>query len=330
MEALSDKNLSEELAELIQGWIACDERADRKDEVMNAILERMFLEHRRPVQRTYESLDRVHERLGFPDVGDARVGKRVVFGRMPARIAAVLVAVMTLGGAAVWLTSRQTAVVVPEHPVMVEVAVEKGGDIILPDGSVVRPVGDSRVTVAENFNENRHVTLSGEAFFSVAHNLDSPFTVETEHLTLTVLGTEFNLKDFPEDNETVVSLVSGSVKIDKSSRESVVLAPMERMVFDKRTKESAVSSFTPEQIDRWRSGRRIIENLPLEQALLAVGDFYEKAVIIQGSAPAGSGVSTMLTENVTAESALEAIRLVNNVFDYRITGNTIYIIFGKP
>ena len=150
LEALSDKNLSEELAELIQGWIISDERADRKDEVMDVILERMFLEHSRPVQRTFESLDRVHERLGFPTAGYVRAKRRVTFGRMSARIAAVMAAVMALGGVTVWFTSRQTPVVVPDHPIMVEVVGEKGEEMILPDGSIVRPVVDSRVTVAEN------------------------------------------------------------------------------------------------------------------------------------------------------------------------------------
>ncbi len=250
LEVLSREDLSAELTELIQGWILYEESADRKDVVMDAILERMFREHRRPVQRTFESLAGMHERLGFTDT-EVRAGRRVPLRRTLTRVAAVVVALMVLGGGAVWYLSRQTASVIPVSPTMVEVVEGEGGEMVLPDGSTVRPVGDSRVTVAENFTEKRRVTLSGEAFFSVVPNAESPFTVETEKLTLTVLGTEFNLKALPGESEAEVSLVTGSVRIE-SGTESVVLAPMERLTYDKATGESEVSSFTPEQIDRWR------------------------------------------------------------------------------
>ncbi len=356
MAALGREDLPQEQVELIQGWVVYSENTGEGDVLMDAILDRMFLKHTEPTDQTRESFARLSERLGLPG-GGARskdgaqmnggartkdgvrtkdgesVVRRVPMRRTLFRVAAVLVPIaVLLGGGALWYFTGRVGSDVPTVPVtvastMVEAVRGELGVVTLPDGSTVRPVGESRVTVAENFADDRHVVLSGEAFFSVARDEARPFTVEAEGLTVTVLGTEFNMKAWAGESEREVSLVSGSVEITKGG-ESVTLAPMERYVHDEATGESEVESFTPEQIDRWRFGRVNIDNLTLEQALRAVGDFYGMEVVTEGSLPGNMGVTTVLTDDVTPGAALEAIRLINDAFEYSVRGDTIQIV-GK-
>ena len=340
MAALERENLSQKYVELIQGWVVCSENTGEDDALLDAILDRVDTRYTEPTDGTRESFARLSERLGLPPGGDTRsddgarrAGQRVPLRRVLFRVAAVLVPVAVLLGGALWYFAGRTGSDVPATPVtvaatMVEVARNEGGVLTLPDGSTVRPVGDSRVTVAENFADDRRVVLSGEAFFSVASDEAKPFTVEADGLTVTVLGTEFNMKAWADKSEREVSLVSGSVEITKDG-ESVTLAPMERYVHDAATGDSEVASFTPEQIDRWRFGRVNIDNLTLEQALRAVGDFYDKEVVIEGGLPGNMGVTTVLTDDVTAGSALEAIRLINDAFEYSVRGDTIQIVGKK-
>ncbi len=69
LEALSRKDLSAELAELIQGWIICGEDRGGREGVMDAILDRMFnldYQTNQPSSRTVETLADLHEKLGLP------------------------------------------------------------------------------------------------------------------------------------------------------------------------------------------------------------------------------------------------------------------------
>jgi transmembrane sensor len=71
-----------------------------------------------------------------------------------------------------------------------------GKDYIrLPDGSVVTLKEGSTLTYTKRYGmDTREVTLTGEAFFDVAHNPLTPFKVRTGKLVTTVLGTAFNIK----------------------------------------------------------------------------------------------------------------------------------------
>lgn len=323
LEALSRDDLPIELTELIHGSLLSEENNGKQEAVMDAILDRMFQQHTHLTLRAFESLARVHEKIGFTEEKRVKPGWRLTARRTLLRVAAVLLPFAVVGGA-MWIALKPTSL--PDE--MVEVFGGKSGVLTLPDGSIVRPTKGSHVMVSSNFTKNRHVLLSGEAFFSVARDEKEPFSVETEDLTVTVLGTEFNLQADPKGNETVVSLVTGSVEVE-SETQTVVLAPMEQLVYDATTGESEVSQFPSERIERWRSGRKELNGVSLGQALASVGNFYDMTLEVSGHLPDGLNVTTVLSESVTVESVLEAIRLVNKAFEYKIGDNTIYIAGKK-
>lgn len=325
LDALSWEDIPSELLELIQGWILSDDSAAEKDRALYAIMDRLFDEagDRRPESRTYESLARLHERIDLSDP-ETPVEKSAPTRRPWLRVAATVIPLLVVAGALL-LTLRHSLDPEPDRVVdMTEAVPDDEGRLTLADGSSVRLIGDTRITVAENFAENRSVKLSGEAFFSVAEDPTKPFTVETDLLTVTVLGTEFNLKAYPQSEKTVVSLASGQVRVTDGSG-ITVLAPMEQLIYDKDTGESVVAEVTAEQIDRWRFGEQRLDDISLEEALRAVADFYGKEIVIDGILPPDTGVTTILKENSTAGSALEAIRLMSDAFTYSIEEDVIYI-----
>lgn len=64
--------------------------------------------------------------------------------------------------------------------------------ITLPDQSIVTLNGNSRLRFdPEEFDQNRHLLLDGEAFFEVTKGIN--FEVETNQGTVKVLGTSFNV-----------------------------------------------------------------------------------------------------------------------------------------
>ena len=82
----------------------------------------------------------------------------------------------------------------------------------LPDGSIVKLNKNSSITF-DSFDQERTVSLSGEAFFDVIES-EKPFTVTTEIGSVSVLGTEFNVKS--KGDEFDVEVQSGEVEVKAS------------------------------------------------------------------------------------------------------------------
>ncbi|WP_020531220.1 FecR family protein [Flexithrix dorotheae] len=97
--------------------------------------------------------------------------------------------------------------------------------LTLPDGSVVKLNAGSSISFSQPFTNGgtRLVSLKGEAFFDVKKNKAHPFKVITENMEIKVLGTSFNVKAYPEDQNEKVALVEGKVSAyNKEQNENLV------------------------------------------------------------------------------------------------------------
>lgn len=97
--------------------------------------------------------------------------------------------------------------------------------VVLPDGSTVDLNHGSTLTYPKVFKgKTRKVKLSGEAFFDVNRNEEVPFIIETEQVSIKVLGTSFNVKAYKGAADTEVAVTSGKVKVNsKLNAENVIL-----------------------------------------------------------------------------------------------------------
>ena len=122
-------------------------------------------------------------------------------------------------------------------PAMVnsEISTRNGSrtDIVLPDGTKVWLNAGSKLTYDRSFNESlRNVNLTGEAYFDVVHNAEKPFVIHTKSMDIKVLGTEFNVKSYPDESTTETSLIRGSIEVTLRDRraEKIILKPSEKLV----------------------------------------------------------------------------------------------------
>jgi transmembrane sensor len=87
--------------------------------------------------------------------------------------------------------------------------------VTLPDGSQVILNSCSRLQYPNKFVGNtRSVRLNGEAFFRVIHKEKKPFFVKTRNFNVKVLGTQFNVKSYPDDEIESIRVKSGKVQVD--------------------------------------------------------------------------------------------------------------------
>ncbi|MDP4149204.1 MAG: FecR domain-containing protein [Bacteroidota bacterium] len=105
--------------------------------------------------------------------------------------------------------------------------------VVLPDGTMVWLNSGSRIKYDKNFGAGlREINLTGEAFFDVAHNAQTPFVIHTARIDIKVLGTRFNVKSYPSDNTTEATLIRGSIEVSIKDRpsEKIILKPNEKLV----------------------------------------------------------------------------------------------------
>jgi ferric-dicitrate binding protein FerR (iron transport regulator) len=103
--------------------------------------------------------------------------------------------------------------------------------VILSDGTLVWLKEGAALDYSESFSEeNREVTLTGEALFEVARDSRHPFVINCGRYVASVLGTSFNIK--ATDSAVELTVLTGKVRITSAATDqSVVVTSREHVVF---------------------------------------------------------------------------------------------------
>tara|TARA_R110002126_G_scaffold14768_1_gene61377 strand:+ start:24877 stop:25788 length:912 start_codon:yes stop_codon:yes gene_type:complete len=101
--------------------------------------------------------------------------------------------------------------------------------VVLPDGSKVELDALSKLTYnKKTWQKNRTINLSGQAYFKVEKG--PTFKVLTSTTTVTVLGTQFNVKSF--DKDAKVTCYEGKVSVGYQNIEEILIAGEEVIIQD--------------------------------------------------------------------------------------------------
>lgn len=221
----------------------------------------------------------------------------------------------------------------------------------LNDGSKVWLNSGTTIKYSNTFgNNNRHIELSGEAFFEVAKNEQLPFTVNTGEICVTALGTKFNVKAYKEEKTIETTLLEGAVKLESDVvklQENLVLKTNEKAVFTKRNQSMAIvgqlrsedendivtpgkpslkiiQSVDPKPIVSWKEKRWIINNEKLGSLSVKLERRYDVNFIFDNEILKEYSFGGTL-EDETLEQVLNAISYTAPI-RYVIDGKTVYIM----
>jgi ferric-dicitrate binding protein FerR (iron transport regulator) len=170
----------------------------------------------------------------------------------------------------------------PEGPLTyTTVAADYGqiSKVVLPDSSVVWINSGSAIKYNNWFSAtNRDIELEGEAFFKVTHNDDVPLIVSNSDLRVKVLGTEFSVSAYSEEENIQVVLEKGKVELTSATdaRFRQQLKPGEMASFSKEKKELAISSVNTNLYTSWKDGLINIYNLPLSELVIKLEKRYNQ------------------------------------------------------
>ena len=229
-----------------------------------------------------------------------------------------------------------------------EVVTKRGSksSIKLPDGTIVRLNTDSRLTYL-NFTagKNREVTLIGEAYFDVAHDSSRPFIIHTGKINIKVLGTSFNVRNYPQDKELETSLIKGKIEVSLESRpeDIITLKPTEKLIIAKEQDELATATKVKSSIDNkvvltsitylrhdslvaetsWLNDKMVFVNQPLDKIAIELERKYAITVSFKDE-KVKTYRYTGVFENVSLEKVFQLIKYSKNI-NYKIDDKNIVI-----
>lgn len=143
----------------------------------------------------------------------------------------------------------------------------------LPDGSRICLNALAELTFPSEFPKTeRPVYLSGEAYFSVSKDERKPFTVMSDRMDVSVLGTEFNFE--ASGQSSVVTLVSGKVSVKTDMADSCVLFPNQQ-VSAENGKLGAVSPVDVETVICWTSHKIICKDQNISEVFDRLSLYFD-------------------------------------------------------
>lgn len=151
----------------------------------------------------------------------------------------------------------------------------------LDDGSVVRLGPESAIDVAFTATKRRVRLLKGEAFFEVVRDASRPFTVESEDVRTTVLGTSFEVR-ITGDGSTDVAVRDGIVRV---AYDKAVPPVSEQLLAGDRVRIGGAGKVTrssgpPDETAPWLQGQIVARDRAVTDVIDELRRYFPGTILI--------------------------------------------------
>lgn len=198
--------------------------------------------------------------------------------------------------------------------------------LYLPDGSLVWLNAGSTITYSQGFGvEERKLKLSGEGYFEVTRNKQLPFEITTKELQLRVLGTKFNFRNYPEDEEVSVSLLEGKVSLRNYLKNDALcyLEPDQKAILNKKNGKLMVSASEARYTAEWTNGFLFFDEELLPDIIKELERSYNVKIYIEDeSLKTFRFYGNFVRKEQTIQEILEMLASTGKL-EYRIEGKTV-------
>jgi len=246
------------------------------------------------------------------------------------RIAAIFVVCFSLG-IFFYLYFAKTQ---PQQVAFIENVVPLGSisEIQLSDGSTVTLNAGTTMRYPTDYGKTkREIYLSGEGYFKVAHQTAKPFTVHTPLANVTVLGTEFNMKAYADENFVETTLIKGEIAVENGEEigafDRTILQPGQKLSVTVSENKPVfvivqLSMDIAEAEVSWKEHNWRIESEPLKDLAVKLERRYDVRITVDEKVKdlRFSGIF----KDETLEQTLNIIQLTIPI-QYRIDGKNVEI-----
>ena len=329
IDAIYKENASNTTQERMINWF----RSNVNEELKYDVFEEAMHKHLRP-NKYPDDIDRKEFevlliRLGLDKASPQykkKKGRKQTLSRRLIRFAAVLLPLIVIVGGCLWFGIRETEKTAgqPAFVASYQVSVphNESKTLTLNDGTVVTLNNCSEFS----YNDNRECTLKGEGYFNVAKS-NKPFIIYTDNIEVTVLGTEFNLRAYPDSELSVVSLYTGTVNITFENG-SHKLTRNKEFIFNNTTGEiamRALNSDNDESKPSWLDGKKPARVYSLGKILRAIESEYGIVIENKQIPDTTQPYTFTLQKSESLDTVMLALKTASGDFDYKIKENKIII-----
>lgn len=200
----------------------------------------------------------------------------------------------------------------------------------LSDQTKVWLNSESKLKYPKSFKEgeNRVVELVyGEAYFDVSssvHHQGAGFKVIVNGQEISVLGTEFNIKAYSNDDKTFTTLIEGRVKVSNENK-TVALNPGEQAVIG--GKSATINVFEVNIYDQisWKDGVFSFEGTTLKEITKVISRWYDVDFEFENSNLEEVRFIGVFNKNQALKKILDDIKSTNFINAYEIKNEKIIL-----
>ena len=320
---LANEISDDELREL-QDWI---EESKENELLYHRIADAWHRARYEPVVKGQERVfNKISAQLGLDDRLDRSSARKKRTEIRWMRMAAVFAIVLGVVGIWNYLrphSSREQIARLTEEVIVRSNPEGQKSSITLPDGTRVRLNSESYIEYSQDFTEDRHVKLVGEAFFDVVRDTLHPFFVNSGGVMVRVLGTSFNVRAFPFDESISVAVVTGKVLVEKKGSQQDVLLPEEMVRIDHKTGVFKKTSYDPDEWLAWKDDILAFDKASFDEIIERLERWYGVEFVIKRSVPIRDGF-TGHYKNPSLKVVLEGMSFSSD-FKFTIKGDTVMI-----
>ncbi|WP_291591905.1 FecR family protein [Bacteroides sp.] len=317
ISAFTASRHNEILTKEIHQWLVDEKHADEKEAALHTLWEET---EGKIDTSTWNSLSEVYDKVG---VNEQKKTRRFRIRGWQYTAAAVVIFAISISGT-FFLTKNKYS-----EAVMVENFASAGNmNIIeLPDGSKVQTNSGTLLLYPETFKgDTRTVYLIGEANFRVMKNPDKPFIVKSGTVSVTALGTEFNVAAYPETNEIIATLLTGKIKVDcNGGKNSYILNPGEQIVYQNTTSQSFLANANIEDVTAWQKGLFVFRGKTMKEILFTLERRFNVTFQCNISSFSNDKYNFSFRQNASIEEIMNVMGEIVGGFNYKIEGNVCYI-----
>lgn len=200
----------------------------------------------------------------------------------------------------------------------------KRSSLTFSDGTRLYLNSGSQVIYPVTFNKkSREIYVRGEAYLKVTHDASWPFIVKTDHLSVKVLGTEFNIKSYPDETNSSVVLVKGSVQAIVKSQ-NILMKESQLFTLDNSTEKTSLRKTDVLEYVSWKDGWMYCTNERIEDVARKLSRYYDVNIQITDDKVKDMTLTGKLDLQTEYQEILNVISFIAPV-DYKITDGNIML-----
>lgn len=200
--------------------------------------------------------------------------------------------------------------------------------LTLSDGTVIYLGPESILKYPETFKgTSRQISLTGEAFFEVAHNPAKPFRIQSGKLRTTVLGTSFKVNAF-EGQMFEVKVATGKVRVDRTDhsivRHLAILTPGQLVRLPTADSEPVLAQLPVSEVLCWKASKMVFRDNTLQEIARELERAYDVSIRFSNAEKAREVVTISLQLNVPLQETLQLLSKGTH-FSFHKNGKNITI-----